>query len=135
MSLQSFALAPKPGHVPEDCVVRFDLYNPPDVGPDLHAAWKKLQDDNRHEIAWTPCNGGHWIALRGKALTDIYNDPETFSNKIILVPREIGEMHKMIPTTLAPTRGSTAENSKSLPSNPTFGVSLRGSLSIASHAA
>ena len=102
MSLQSFALAPKPGHVPEDCVVRFDLYNPPDVGPDLHAAWKKLQDDNRHEIAWTPCNGGHWIALRGKALSDIYNDPGTFSNKIILVPREIGEMHKMIPTTLDP---------------------------------
>jgi len=102
MSLQSFALAPKPGHVPDDCVVHFDLYNPPDVGPDLHAAWKKLQDGSTRDLVWTPCNGGHWIAVRGKALTDIYNDPGTFSNKIILVPREIGAMHKMIPTTLDP---------------------------------
>jgi camphor 5-monooxygenase len=102
MTLQSFAIAPKPGHVPADCVVEFDLYNPPDVGPDFHAAWKRLQDTSPHEIVWTPCNGGHWIALRGKALTDIYNDPETFSNRIILVPRELGEMHKMIPTTMDP---------------------------------
>jgi cytochrome P450 len=102
LTLQSFAMAPKPPYVPQDCVVEFDFYNPPNVEPDLHAAWKKLQDDSPHEIVWTPCNGGHWIALRGKALTDIYNDYETFSNKILILPRELGEMHKMLPTTIDP---------------------------------
>ena len=102
MALQDHGLAPKPSYVPDDRVVDIDMYNPANVSADFHVAWKTIQDQARYNVMWTPRNGGHWIALRGDSLTAALNDYETFSNRIILVPRSIGELHNMLPTTLDP---------------------------------
>ena len=102
MTLQRFATVSKPDHVPADRVVEFDAFNPPDVAADFHAAWKKLQDDARHDVVWTPRSEGHWIAMRGRVLTEVFNNYEVFSNRIFLMPRSIGEHHKMLPTSLDP---------------------------------
>jgi hypothetical protein len=74
MSLQTFEIAARSEYVPADREVDFDMYNPLRVAPDFHAAWKRLQDSSPYNVVWTGRNGGHWIALRGRVLTDIYND-------------------------------------------------------------
>ena len=102
MALQSFATVPKPSHVPAERVVDFDTFNPPNVEADFHAAWKKLQDSTAHDVVWTPRSEGHWIAVRGKPMTDVFNNPDIFSSRIFLMPRSIGEHHKMLPTSLDP---------------------------------
>ncbi|GGC34182.1 cytochrome P450 [Novosphingobium marinum] len=98
---QSTSLAPVPHHVPEHLVVDFDLYDPPGAGEDFHGAWKRLQDE-APDMIWTPRNGGHWIALRGKLIHEIFADFEHFSSKTIIVPRERGDGIKVLPTTLDP---------------------------------
>jgi cytochrome P450 len=102
MALHSFATVPRPAHVAADRVVDFDLYNPPDIAAGFHAAWKRLQDDSRYDVVWTPRNEGHWIALRSRVIAEVLNTPEIFSNRIILVPKSLGEQHRMLPTSLDP---------------------------------
>ena len=61
------APAPRPGHVPEDLVFDFDLYDGPGLGgrssPEIHAEWKAWQDGHP-AVFWTPSNGGHWALTR-----------------------------------------------------------------------
>jgi cytochrome P450 len=97
-----FSTVEKPAYVPPGSVVDFDAFNPPEVTKDFHAAWKTLQDSTDLDMVWTPRNEGHWIALRGKVLGEIWNHPEIFSSRVFLLPRSIGEQHKMIPTSLDP---------------------------------
>jgi cytochrome P450 len=90
-----------PAHVPPELVVDFDLYDPPGADTDFHGAWKTLQD-RAPDIVWTTANGGHWIALRGRQIAEIFSDYEHFSSKVIIVPRERGDQIKVKPTTLDP---------------------------------
>ena len=90
-----------PPHIPPELVVDFDLYDPPGADTDFHAPWKALQDRSP-DIVWTTANGGHWIALRGKPIHEIFEDYEHFSSKVIIVPRERGDKIKVLPTTLDP---------------------------------
>jgi cytochrome P450 len=90
-----------PAHVPPELVVNFDLYDPPGSDTDFHGAWKALQD-RAPDIVWTTANGGHWIALRGKQISDIFADYKHFFSKVIIVPRERGDQIKVKPTTLDP---------------------------------
>jgi cytochrome P450 len=92
----------RPDHVPLDRVVDFDMYAPTRDEPDFHLAWKSLQERGLPDVVWTPRNGGHWMAIRGNVLTEIFNDYETFSSHIILVPKSSGEQHKLLPTTVDP---------------------------------
>ena len=102
MTVPGSSLAPRPPHVSVDRVVDFDLYAPPDVERDYHAAWKSLQERGLPDVVWTPHNGGHWLAIRGRAITEIFQDHATFSNHVILVPKSVGEQHHLLPTTLDP---------------------------------
>lgn len=95
------ALQNVPAHVPTELLVDFDLYDPPGADTDFHGAWKALQD-RAPDIVWTTANGGHWIALRGKQISEIFADYERFSSKVIIVPRERGDQIKVKPTTLDP---------------------------------
>jgi cytochrome P450 len=97
----SSTVAPVPPHVPAELVFDFDLYDPPGAREDFHASWKSFQD-GRPDMVWTPRNGGHWIAMRGKLIYEIFADHEHFSSKVIIVPRERGEEIKVLPTTLDP---------------------------------
>ncbi len=95
-------IAERPVHVPPDRVVDFDMYHPPDVARDFHASWLRLQAPGIADIVWTGRNGGHWIATSGRVIRQIFADFERFSSRVIVVPKAVGELHKMIPTTLDP---------------------------------
>lgn len=95
-------LTSRPPHVPPERVVDFDMYAPTRDEPDFHVAWKSLQQRDLPDVVWTPRNGGHWMAIRGKAMTEVFNDYGTFSSRIIIVPKTSGEQHKLLPTTVDP---------------------------------
>lgn len=90
-----------PAHVPADRVVDIDVYALPGQDKDFHAAWKALQDRSAG-LVWTPRNEGHWIALAGEIMAEVQSDHERFSNRIIVLPRSVGEKHGLIPTTIDP---------------------------------
>lgn len=92
----------RPSHVPADRVVDIDIYLPPGLeAQGFHRAWSALSADNP-AVVWTPRNEGHWIALGGEALQEVQSDPERFSSRVIVLPKSVGEMHGLIPTTIDP---------------------------------
>lgn len=95
-------LAERPAHVPAQNVFDIDMYDPPEVKHGFHEAWKALQAPGVPDMVWTPRNGGHWIATRGKLVSHVLNDHACFSSRIIIVPKADGEHHRMIPTTIDP---------------------------------
>lgn len=90
-----------PTHVPADRIRDVNIYALPGQEADYHAAWKALQDSSP-ELIWTPQNEGHWIAMRGDVLAEVQSDHERFSNSVIVLPKSVGEQHKLIPTTIDP---------------------------------
>jgi len=91
-----------PPHVAANRVVDFDLYAPPNLQDGFHSAWVTLQAEGVPDLAWTPRNGGHWIATRGKLIRDIFTDYTKFSSRVVLVPKSSGEHYHMMPLTLDP---------------------------------
>jgi cytochrome P450 len=79
-----------------------DVYALPGAETDFLAAWKAVQDSAPSSIVWSPCNGGHWLATRGREIEAIYKDHEGFSSRIVLVPRAWGEAYQIKPSTLDP---------------------------------
>ncbi len=90
-----------PAHVPADRIRDVNVYALPGQEEDFHAAWKALQDSSP-DIVWTPQNEGHWIAMRGDVLAEVQSNHAHFSNRVIVLPKSIGEMHGLIPTTIDP---------------------------------
>jgi camphor 5-monooxygenase len=90
-----------PAHVPTDRIRDVNIYALPGQEQDFHAAWKKLQDGSP-DLIWTPQNEGHWIAMRGDVLAEVQSDHERFSSSVIVLPKSVGEQHKLIPTTTDP---------------------------------
>ena len=76
-----------PNHVPRDLVVDFDVYNPAAPGEDFHAAWVRFRKAIKTPLVWSTHYGGHWIAVRGQEVFDIYADHERFSSGLNTVPR------------------------------------------------
>ena len=95
-------MAERPKHVPADRVVDFDVYNPDGVEHGFHEIFQKLHDQVNHDLVWTPRNEGHWIALGGEMMLDIWPDHRRFSSRIIVIPKSVGEQHQMLPSTLDP---------------------------------
>jgi cytochrome P450 len=98
----SEGLAPLPPHVPEDRVLDFDMYNPPNVAAGLQEAWTVLQAPEVPDLVWTRRNGGHWIATRGSLIREAFEDPKHFSSECPFIPRETGEAYDFIPTSMDP---------------------------------
>lgn len=91
-----------PDNVPRDRIVDIDMYAPPGIEDGYHEAWSRLLAPGTPALVWTPHNGGHWIATRGKWIQEIYRDPEHFSSEVIFLPKEAGEKYDMIPTRMDP---------------------------------
>lgn len=92
----------RPSHVPADRVVDIDIYLPAGLeAQGFHRAWSELSAIHP-SVVWTPRNEGHWIALGGEALQEVQSDPEHFSSRVIVLPKSVGEMHGLIPTTIDP---------------------------------
>jgi cytochrome P450 len=92
----------RPGHVPSQRVMDINVYALPGAETDFLAAWKTVQDSAPSSIVWSPRNGGHWLATRGREIEAIYKDHEAFSSRIVLVPRAWGEAYQVKPSTLDP---------------------------------
>ncbi|MBU6266481.1 MAG: cytochrome P450 [Sphingomonadales bacterium] len=93
--------AQPPAHVPPERVVDIDIYALPGQPDDFHRAWQALQQ-SAPPVVWTPRNEGHWIALGGDVLAEVQSDHTRFSNRVIVVPKSVGEKHGLIPTTIDP---------------------------------
>lgn len=92
----------RPAHVPEQLVRDIDMYALDGIEEGYHEAWKALQEAGTPELVWTPLTGGHWIAMRGALVKEIYEDPERFSSEVIFLPKEAGEKYAMVPTRMDP---------------------------------
>jgi cytochrome P450 len=83
----SAALSMIPSHVPAELVVDFDLYQVPGVEDDYQLALKRLHDEGKPDIFWTPRNGGHWVVTRGEDMYGFFADHQHFSSHSLTVPR------------------------------------------------
>ena len=93
-------------HVPASRVVDFDVYSPAGIEDGFHQAWMRLQGEGMPDLVWTPRNGGHWIAKRGSLIRQFLNEPENFSARVMIVPKEAGMEHKLVPMNMdAPEHG------------------------------
>lgn len=101
--MQANTLTDRPAHVPADRVIDFDIYQPLCDDADFHHSWKALQDGSSADILWTPRNGGHWLVLRGRLVSQILSDYARFSNHTVLVPKDTaGETYRLLPLSLDP---------------------------------
>ena len=94
--------APRPAHVAEDRVREIDMYALLGIEQGYHEAWRALQTPDMPDLVWTPFTGGHWIAMTGDAVREIYADPSRFSSEVIFLPKEAGEKYQMVPTRMDP---------------------------------
>ncbi|HZU65606.1 MAG TPA: cytochrome P450 [Novosphingobium sp.] len=97
----AIATAARPSHVPAERVVDINIYDLPGQAADFHRAWQALQQ-GAPDIVWTQRNEGHWIALAGPIIAEVQGDHERFSNRVIIIPKSVGEQHGLIPTTIDP---------------------------------
>lgn len=93
---------PRPDHVPADREVDVDIYALPGGRKNYHCAWKAIQDSGVPEIIWTPRNGGHWLVTSGRLVSHVFADYKRFSSRVIFVPKEVGQHHQLLPSTLDP---------------------------------
>lgn len=96
------ARAPRPAHVPPDLVRDIDMYALDGIEAGYHEAWAALKAADTPKLVWTPLTGGHWIAMDGPLVREIYEHPEMFSSEVIFLPKEAGEKYAMVPTRMDP---------------------------------
>jgi len=73
-----------PSYVPDDLVHDYNVYDY--EGRDPFEVMHKLHIDDVPEIFWTRHNGGHWIASRSAAITEVAMDTVNFSSERQQVP-------------------------------------------------
>lgn len=95
-------LAERPDHVPRDRIVDFDVYNAEWLSSGYHEYFAALQAPGVADLVWTPRNEGHWIVTRGELMWDIFPNHRDFSNRIVLIPKSVGEQDQRVPSTLDP---------------------------------
>lgn len=94
--------ATKPDHVPDTLVRDIDMYALDGIEQGYHEAWVGLHAQQMPKLVWTPLTGGHWIAMDGPMVREIYEDPARFSSEVIFLPKEAGEKYLMVPTRMDP---------------------------------
>lgn len=89
-----------PDHVPADLVYDFDIYADERVTSDVQRSYAEAIA-SAPDIFWSPANGGHWLAKRFDAITEIATDPEHFSVREMQIPR-VANPPFFIPLSLDP---------------------------------
>ena len=97
-------LAKRPDNVPADRVLDFNLHRPMPAGQSVHEFWRYAMAGAAHDVMWTPHSGGHWIVMDPDLCEMVLTDPERFSSRVVIVPRDpAGEAYsKYIPLSLDP---------------------------------
>jgi cytochrome P450 len=80
--------SPAPPDVPAELVFDYDVYQRLEGDGDFQAWFAGLHTKNYPDFFWTTANGGHWVVTRGDVLNDVLTNPELFSSRIGIVPRE-----------------------------------------------
>lgn len=88
-----------PAHVPADLVVDFDIFDPT-LANDFISKLNAMRE--KTPVAYSPHNGGHWIALRYEDIRTVLTDPTVFSSWPASVPRSIHEQNRMLPIAYDP---------------------------------
>ena len=96
------ALSPRPENVSQDQVMDVDIYHLPGAEEDFYGAWARIQREAPADVIWTPHNGGHWIALRGRQIQQVLSDYKHFSNRRVMVPAQRADDLQVLPTVLDP---------------------------------
>ncbi len=101
----------RPDHVPAAAVVDMNYHTfagraDPAFSGDYHLAWRELQKSSQIDLRWTPFNGGHWIAMSAELIADVLNQPELFSSKYLVLPKDVGAIYNFIPLGLDPPEHS-----------------------------
>lgn len=97
-------LAERPDNVPADRVLDFNLHMAVPAGQTVHEFWRDAMARAAHDVMWTPHSGGHWIVMDPDLCELVLTDPERFSSRVVIVPRDpAGEAYsKYIPLSLDP---------------------------------
>ncbi|MET0402144.1 MAG: cytochrome P450 [Cystobacter sp.] len=93
-----------PAHIPPELVYEYDNARDARMLKDPHARMRSLILE-APPIFFTPCNGGHWVVTRKKAITSITLNPEDYSNGLVEVSGDAKEPQqslKLIPISLDP---------------------------------
>lgn len=99
----SYYRADIPGHIPPALVHDFNIQAPASDSEDPFVAIHDLHRRDLPDIFWTRHNGGHWIALNSKAISDAMQDPASFSSKRPFVPDQYNAgMTFFVPLTADP---------------------------------
>jgi cytochrome P450 len=85
-----------PEHVHPELVYEVDVFNIQSLHPDLHVAFKKLQDESP-PIFFTPFHGGHWLPTRADIIERVFSDYETFSSHNAVVPPAVEGVPRALP--------------------------------------
>ena len=81
-------LAKRPDNVPADRVLDFNLHRPMPAGQTVHEFWRYAMAGAAHDVMWTPHSGGHWIVMDPDLCEIVLTDPERFSSRVVIVPRD-----------------------------------------------
>lgn len=73
-----------PSHVPTDLVVDINLFDIPGGEIDPPTAWRNFQ--HKTPLAWSPRNGGHWIATCAEDIPKLFRDHEHLSSRQVVIP-------------------------------------------------
>ncbi len=68
-----------PGHVPQELVVDFDVATDEAMKSDVFRRIAEVRN-SAPPVAWTPYNGGNWLAFGGREIETILTDSDRFSN-------------------------------------------------------
>lgn len=92
--------APRPGHVPVDREVDYDVYYDPALRHDVHGRMAEMRAGAAN-VAWTPRNGGHWMVFGREELERVLSGDPAFSSRQLSLEAASGSA-RMIPLSLDP---------------------------------
>lgn len=80
MDMQLSGKMKKPDHVPDELVFEFDYNNDPGYCANPHKRTEEIVQQ-APPVFWTPFNGGHWMFVGHKEVTQALTDHKTFSSE------------------------------------------------------
>lgn len=86
---------PPPPGLGAEHIVDFDYFVPAGADADVYRALKRLHEDGRPDILWTPRHGGHWILTRSEDIRWVRGEPIVFSREEFAIPR--GSFNRLMP--------------------------------------
>lgn len=98
----STATIERPANVPADRVVDFDLYQFQVDGVEYQRGMRDALAVVAGEVAWSPRNGGHWIAKSSGAVAKVLTDNEHFSSRRIVIEDQERGTPPLVPLQLDP---------------------------------